>query len=65
MRVSISRSLVINRPIMIYDEPVASLDDKNAKIIFDRLLSLDVTVIIISHKIYKECMSSFDEVIEI
>lgn len=65
MRISLLRSLVKTRPIMIYDEPTASLDDKNPKEVLEKLLSLYQTVIIISHKIDEEMLNKFDEIIEI
>lgn len=65
MRISILRSLVETRPIMIYDEPTAALDGKNSKEVLEKLLSLDQTVIIITHKIDEEILNKFDEIIEI
>lgn len=65
MRISLLRSLLNPRDIMIYDEPIASLDDYNSKIIIERLLSLKQTVIIISHKMTKEDLEKFDEIIDI
>lgn len=64
MRISLLRSLVKTRPIMIYDEPTAALDDKNSKEVLGKLLSLDQTVIIISHKIDRETLKKFDEIID-
>lgn len=64
MRISLLRSLVKTRPIMIYDEPTASLDDKNSKEVLEKLLSLNGTIIIISHKIDKETLKKFDEIID-
>lgn len=65
MRISLLRSLVKTRPIMIYDEPTAALDEKNSKEVLEKLLSLDGTIIIISHKIDEEMLKKFDEIIEI
>lgn len=65
MRISLLRSLVKTRPIMIYDEPTAPLDEKNSKEVLEKLLSLDGTIIIISHKIDEEMLKKFDEIIEI
>lgn len=64
MRISLLRSLVKTRPIMIYDEPTASLDEKNSKEVLEKLLSLDGTIIIISHKIDQETLKKFDEIID-
>lgn len=65
MRISLLRSLVKTRPIMIYDEPTVALDDKNPKEVLEKLLSLYQIVIIISHKIDEEMLNKFDEIIEI
>lgn len=64
MRISLLRSLVKTRPIMIYDEPTAALDDKNSKEVLGKLLSLEQTVIIISHKIDEDSLKKFDEIID-
>lgn len=64
MRISLLRSLIETRAIMIYDEPTAALDDKNSKEVLGKLLSLDQTVIIISHKINQETLKKFDEIID-
>ena len=48
-------------PILILDEPLANLDEKNAKSIEQQLISIkDRTLIIISHQFTE--MNSFDEV---
>ncbi|MDU6065007.1 MAG: ABC transporter ATP-binding protein, partial [Anaerococcus sp.] len=64
MRISILRSLIEKRPIMIYDEPIAALDWENSKEVLEKLLSLDQTVIIISHKIDEKILNKFDEIID-
>lgn len=64
MRISLLRSLIETRAIMIYDEPTAALDGKNSKEVLGKLLSLDQTVIIISHKIDQETLKKFDEIID-
>lgn len=43
----------------------ASLDLKNAKVVLDKILSLDSIVIRISHKIDEESLNRFSKVIEI
>ncbi|WP_081449345.1 ABC transporter ATP-binding protein [Anaerococcus hydrogenalis] len=65
MRISILRSLIETRAIMIYDEPTAALDEKNSKEVLEKLLSLDQTVIIITHKIDEEMLNKFDKIIDI
>lgn len=65
MRIAILRSLVDVNPIMIYDEPTSAIDQVNSNTILNELLSLDSTVIIISHKMDDNMIKKFDEVIEI
>ncbi|SCG84346.1 Lipid A export ATP-binding/permease protein msbA [Proteiniborus sp. DW1] len=49
-RVTLARSILRETPILILDEPLANLDEKNAKAIESQLLSIkDRTLIIISH----------------
>lgn len=49
-RLNIARELYQDKPIIILDEPSASLDDLNASIIYKNLLSLNKTILIISHR---------------
>ena len=65
-RVTLARSIIRETPILILDEPLANLDEKNAKAIESQLLSIkDRTVIIISHQFSSENISKLDEVIEL
>ncbi|HCX60390.1 MAG TPA: ABC transporter ATP-binding protein [Candidatus Cloacimonas sp.] len=50
---------------MILDEPLANLDEKNAKAIESQLLSIkDRTLVIISHQFSLGNVDKLDEVIE-
>lgn len=52
-------------PILILDEPLANLDEKNAKAIESQLLLIkDRTLIIISHQFSLENIGKLDEIIE-
>jgi len=63
--VSIMRSLTINTPILVYDEPFSAVDAKNTKLLKEYLLSLEhKTIIIITHKVSDEELSGFDHIIE-
>ena len=64
-RVTLARSILRETPILILDEPLANLDEKNAKAIESQLLSIkDRTLIIISHQFSSENISKLDEIIE-
>ena len=49
-RLSIARELYHDREVLFVDEPSASLDDQTAQHIYDTLLSLDKTLICVSHR---------------
>lgn len=64
-RVTLARSLLRETPILILDEPMANLDEENAKAIETLILAIkDRTVIIISHQFSKENIKNLDEVID-
>lgn len=64
-RVTLARSILRETPILILDEPLANLDEKNAKAIETQLLSIkDRTIIMISHQFSLENVVKLDEVIE-
>ena len=64
-RITLARSLLRETPIIILDEPLANLDEENAKTIESVVLQItDRTVIIISHQFSKENLSKLDEIIE-
>lgn len=64
-RVAIARALLFDLPIILADEPTASLDEKAAQIASNNLLSLaghGRTILIVSHD--KEIIERCDQVIE-
>lgn len=64
-RITLARCLLRNTPILILDEPLANLDEDNAKEIEKLLLSInDRTVIIISHQFSKDKLIKFDKIID-
>ena len=63
-RVSIARALLKNSKILLIDEATSALDNATSKEIMDSILSLDgITRLVITHKIEKEQLKSFDEII--
>lgn len=63
-RVAIARSIIQNTPILVIDEGTSSLDNKTAYDIEDKLLNQeDLTIITITHKINKELLQRYDEII--
>jgi ATP-binding cassette subfamily B protein len=64
-RISIARCLVKDSEILFVDEATSSLDEELGKMVEDTILSLDSTVIAISHKYYKGITEKYDYVLEI
>ncbi len=64
-RITLARSILRETPILILDEPLANLDEENAKSIESQLLSIkDRTLVIISHQFSSENVGKLDEIIE-
>lgn len=60
-RISLARSLLRERPVIILDEPLANLDDENAKAIESSILEIeDRTIIVISHQFSKVNAAKLD-----
>ncbi|MBS5137949.1 MAG: ATP-binding cassette domain-containing protein [Clostridium sp.] len=65
-RVAIARALIHNRSILLVDEGTSALDQKNADIVEQSLLSNpDLTLILISHHLTEEGKQRFDKVYEL
>ncbi len=65
-RVAIARALIHNRSILLVDEGTSALDQKNADIVEQSLLSNpDLTLILISHHLTEERKKYFDKVYEL
>lgn len=64
-RIGIARALYQDAPIILADEPTASLDKNNSELIFSILLGLNATVICVTHKIEDWQREQFDNVIEL
>lgn len=64
-RINIARELYRDKPIIILDEPSSSLDDYNASIIYESILSLDKTIIIISHRHLQFLVNNVDVALDL
>lgn len=65
-RVAIARALIHNRSILLVDEGTSTLDQKNADIVEESLLSNpDLTLILISHHLSEERKKQFTQVYEL
>lgn len=64
-RVAIARALIHNRSILLVDEGTSALDQKNADIVEQSLLSNpDLTLILVSHHLTEERKAQFTRVYE-
>ncbi|UTC78814.1 ABC transporter ATP-binding protein [Treponema sp. OMZ 799] len=62
-RISIARAVLHKRPIMIFDEPLANIDNENIERVKNLIFSIkDSTVIIISHIADTETKKLFDRI---
>ena len=62
-RISIARAVLHKRPIMIFDEPLANIDDENIERVKKIIFGIkDSTVIIISHIADAETKKMFDRI---
>lgn len=64
-RISIARAIVKNSQILFADEATSSLDEELGRRVEDTILSLDSTVIAISHRYYEGITEKYDYVLEV
>ncbi len=64
-RISIARAIVKDSQILFADEGTSSLDEDLGRKVEDTILSLDCTVIAISHRYYEGVTEKYDYVLEI
>lgn len=62
-KVNIARAFLEDRPILLVDEFESALDEESSKLIADKLLSLEKTVMMISHNLDKSFLQRFDSII--
>lgn len=59
------RAITADKPIILLDEPFSAVDVKNTNQLCDKLLSLDKTILFVTHNISPEYLKLFDEVVEL
>lgn len=65
-RLCIARALLRNTNVLIFDEPLANLDNENVSTIEDILLNInDRTLIIVSHQFSESKLNQFDKIIKL
>ena len=63
-RIAIARSLINNTKILILDESTSALDNEKAYNLESSLLSInDLTLIVVTHKLIKNILLNYDEII--
>ncbi len=63
-RIAIARSLINNTNLLILDESTSALDNETAYNLESSLLSInDLTLIVVTHKLIKNILVSYDEII--
>jgi len=64
-RLSIARELYHDCEVLFVDEPSASLDDETSKHIYDTLLSLNRTIVCVSHRHLDYLKTRFSHIIDL
>lgn len=62
-KVNIARAFLEDRPIILVDEFESALDEESSKLIADKFLSSEKTLIMISHNLEQSFLQRFDSII--
>ena len=63
-RISIARSILKESQVLFVDEGTSSLDEELGRLIEETILSLDTTVLAISHRYYEGITDQYDYILE-
>lgn len=64
-RLALIQALMSQKEVLLFDESFSNIDKENFNIILPYILSLDKTIIIISHTLNNEHLNKFDKLINI
>ena len=64
-KISILRALNTKKELLIFDEIFANVDEESEQLLTQYLLSLDKTIILITHNLDDETLSKFDGIIQL
>ena len=62
-KVNIARAFLEDRPILLVDEFESALDEESSKLIAEKFLNSEKTVIMISHNLEQSFLKKFDSII--
>ncbi|MGB9781221.1 MAG: ABC transporter ATP-binding protein [Caldanaerobacter sp.] len=62
-RIAIARSVITNASILALDEATAALDNETAYLIEKTILDMDITAIVVTHRLWSELLKRYDEII--
>lgn len=64
-RLALIQALISDKEVLLFDESFSNIDKENFDVILPYILSLDKTIIIISHTLNSEHINKFDQLINI
>ncbi|MBW0598632.1 ABC transporter ATP-binding protein [Mycoplasma anatis] len=64
-RLALIQALISQKEVLLFDESFSNIDKENFDVILPYILSLDKTIIIISHTLNNKYLNKFDKLINI